>query len=430
MPKKYMLQDTNVVEIAFATIPAVPKATIAVTKSLDGVEPELTRSVTFAKTDAVKKEVYGYVLVPDEFDLQGHALTKEEVTKACHSFMKNLAQKAARGDGVSGNHTDFEKIGYPIESAIDVDGSLAKAAGVPADKCLSGAWWYGAKCSDDTWAKIEKGDYTGFSIAGNAKPIAVDDDPSDTSELGKAVNALTTGLNSVVTAIGKALGISKADSDPMTYNEAKVERKNTEKLWDIEDALWKSVRSIIESDATNKTELIGQTIDQFKIDMVAFVAALTATETTKALAVTKAILEDVNRRIVNKTDPDPQGGNQDMDEKLAKELTGAIAELKKTIHDELIPAIATAKEAPKPAPNDVKKTDVPPQPDKVAELTKKLDDATTELQALKKEVETLSKTPNPANGNSDDDPKPVNKAERPLAGTPFDFGGGGPRIAS
>ena len=113
---KNKLSNCNVVEIANAGLPAVPAATFVVMKNVaigDGQQP-IMKTVRFYKDEA-KKRVYGYVLVPDEPDLQGDVLTKEEVEKAMISYMKNGFFGAAKASGISGSHTDFDNMNHPIE---------------------------------------------------------------------------------------------------------------------------------------------------------------------------------------------------------------------------------------------------------------------------------------------------------------------------
>jgi hypothetical protein len=89
---KFSLSQVNITHVADTANPAVPDAVFALLKSAgvpDG-RGTFAQFCPIAKVDTVKKQAFGYLLVPDIPDLQEHAINKTEVEGAMHSFMKNL----------------------------------------------------------------------------------------------------------------------------------------------------------------------------------------------------------------------------------------------------------------------------------------------------------------------------------------------------
>lgn len=129
-------------------------------------EPKVTqkwdRFVSIAKRDDVQQIVIGAVYVPYDkkddstVDTHGHACTREEIEKMAYKFMEDLNLK-----NVDQQHNFKSGYGYVVESY------LAKS-GDPLFK--EGTWVAGVKVTDDVvWKKIEKGEITGFSLAGSAR---------------------------------------------------------------------------------------------------------------------------------------------------------------------------------------------------------------------------------------------------------------------
>lgn len=111
--------------------------------------------VAIQKTDPVKQIAYGIVYPPDEADTQGDSMTAEEIEKAAYAFMRK-----SRTENIDAEH-DFEKRAgcWVCESWIVKTGDPMFSE--------AGAWAIGVKIDNaDEWAALTKGDYTGFSLAG------------------------------------------------------------------------------------------------------------------------------------------------------------------------------------------------------------------------------------------------------------------------
>jgi len=128
------------------------------------------RIVGFKKADEAKRIVYGEVYVPwtgdgpppaDARDTDGHWMRPEEIEKMAHRFMENL-----RLTKIDKQHDEEPDEGIVVESFI----------ARPGDPDFTpGAWVLGTKIiKDETWEAIQKGEITGYSMAGAA--VIIPDD--------------------------------------------------------------------------------------------------------------------------------------------------------------------------------------------------------------------------------------------------------------
>lgn len=121
--------------------------------------------VPILKSDAKRQMVYGVVYAPGGAgDADGHVMDVAEIEKAALGFMK-----AGRVGQIDVNHDESVGGAYVAESWL-VKGS---AAGVTCDALFPeepvGTWCVGIKVEDAaTWAKVEKGELAGLSLAGTA----------------------------------------------------------------------------------------------------------------------------------------------------------------------------------------------------------------------------------------------------------------------
>ena len=123
------------------------------------MQNRIDRIVDFKKSDATKRIVYGEVYVPDERDSDGNWMTAETIEKMAHSFMQEL-----RLVNIDKNHDGETDKGVVVESFIARSGD---------PDFTEGAWVAAVKVADsDTWAAVEKGEITGFSIEGRGELIS------------------------------------------------------------------------------------------------------------------------------------------------------------------------------------------------------------------------------------------------------------------
>lgn len=117
-------------------------------------QPNVEADVKLLKRDEAQQIVYGVVYEPDVVDAHGDFMDAEEIEKAAHVFLKEFRN-------IDKQHDFTSKVGEVIESYI-----------APADFELGGqtvtkgTWMMAVKVVDDVWTGIQKGEYTGFSLAG------------------------------------------------------------------------------------------------------------------------------------------------------------------------------------------------------------------------------------------------------------------------
>lgn len=111
------------------------------------------------KADDPQKLVYGIVYEPSVEDSQGDYMDASDIEKAAHGFMESYQH-------IDKQH-DFEtKAGKVVESYVaPVDIEIGDTM------ITKGTWVLVTKATDEIWDAIQKGDYTGYSMAGQAEVI-------------------------------------------------------------------------------------------------------------------------------------------------------------------------------------------------------------------------------------------------------------------
>jgi Putative phage serine protease XkdF len=208
----------------------------------EGKEP-VQKSIVIAKADKAKQIVYGVVYEPDVVDAHGDFMTAEEIEKAAHAFMESR-----HTHNIDKQHDLEADEGYVVESYIaPVDMQLGD------QEIKKGSWVAGVKVTNvETWAAIEKGEITGFSMWGVGKRVKVEDAPSDTDS-----ESVEKGLlHSIAKAVAR---IIKGDV------KDKYERnKKTNDFWNAWNAFettirrynWQTDRFEFESDPEKAREAI------------------------------------------------------------------------------------------------------------------------------------------------------------------------------
>lgn len=108
-----------------------------------------------------RRLVYGVVLAPNEVDLQNHTMTERGVEYAAHHYLGS--------NGIMGIRHTAPADAVCVESYIapvdfEMNGQIV----------LAGSWVLVSYVrSDELWAKILSGDYTGYSVGGFGKTIPV-----------------------------------------------------------------------------------------------------------------------------------------------------------------------------------------------------------------------------------------------------------------
>jgi hypothetical protein len=139
------------------------------TSEVDSVELSDTKPSVEFRVPIIKKTskkiVFGEVLVPEKTDSQGHIYSESEVEQAAHYWMKEFQQLGEmHSKMLNGQSTVLESYVAPVTFSLG-DRSVKK-----------GTWLLKLYVEDDDlWAKIEGGEYTGFSIQGLADAESLTD---------------------------------------------------------------------------------------------------------------------------------------------------------------------------------------------------------------------------------------------------------------
>ncbi|MCY7470488.1 XkdF-like putative serine protease domain-containing protein [Bacillus safensis] len=109
-----------------------------------------------AKADDAQRLVYGIVYEPNVADAHGDYMTPEEIEKAAHGFLKDAREIDKQHDFQGGVGEVVES--YIAPSDFEMGGEIIK----------KGSWVLVTKASDEIWEQIQKGEITGYSMAGTA----------------------------------------------------------------------------------------------------------------------------------------------------------------------------------------------------------------------------------------------------------------------
>jgi 2'-5' RNA ligase len=111
----------------------------------------------------------GVVLEPDEVDAQDDTVKSPVIKNAAHRFLSNFGRTGGSRLGLM--HKQFGDIGFALaESWVQHEDTI-----IGGEKVKKGSWLMGVKAlSDELWAKVKRGELTGFSIGGVASMVAPD----------------------------------------------------------------------------------------------------------------------------------------------------------------------------------------------------------------------------------------------------------------
>ncbi|MED0735661.1 XkdF-like putative serine protease domain-containing protein [Aneurinibacillus thermoaerophilus] len=220
----------------------------------------IQKSITIAKSDGARQIVYGVVYAPNVVDAHGDMMTAEEIEKAAHGFME-----AQHTHNIDKQHDLQADKGFVIESYIaPCDMQLGNQT------IVKGSWVVGVKVTDsETWAQIEKGEITGFSMWGVGQRVPVEAAPSTSQEdimkgFFHAISKFFRREGSKPVTISKAVQSFKSR---METGDVRDQWFNAR--WALDDTLWEIMN---DDTITDKAAAVGQTIDEFKTVAVALAA--------------------------------------------------------------------------------------------------------------------------------------------------------------
>lgn len=157
---------------------AANKRSFLLTKSEE--QPNVSRDMNILKQDASQQIAYGIVYEPLVKDAHDDYMTAEEIEKAAHIFLKDYRQ-------IDKQHDFTSQVGDVIESYIaPADFELG------GETVTKGTWVMAVKVADEVWSGIQKGEFTGFSLAGMGEVIEKAEDGK--SFLAKIKDSVTEVL--------------------------------------------------------------------------------------------------------------------------------------------------------------------------------------------------------------------------------------------
>jgi hypothetical protein len=120
-----------------------------------------------AANGAEKRLVYGEVLIPEKWDNQQDIISEDEIEKAAHGFLE-----------------EYQNLGFNHKGKLDKSAArIVESYIAPVDMQLGGrsvkkgTWVLVTKVySDALWDAIKKGDINGYSVGGQSRWVAADDE--------------------------------------------------------------------------------------------------------------------------------------------------------------------------------------------------------------------------------------------------------------
>jgi hypothetical protein len=168
MPKE--LLDVHVTHVSYVKKPANKKRFFFFKSEDEEMPNPIEVKVKIVKSEGAERKVYGIVYSPDEIDAQGHMMNRDTIEKACHEFNENYRK-------IDKQHDYIEGAGVVLESYI-----LLKDLDFNGEAISEGSWVLVTRATEENYASIEKGEITGYSLAGYAERVVekqVEDTESD-----------------------------------------------------------------------------------------------------------------------------------------------------------------------------------------------------------------------------------------------------------
>lgn len=175
------LKNVKVTHVSFVD-KAANKKKFFLTKS-DGAPQTFETTVrTITKADDPQKLVYGVVYEPDVKDAHDDFMTAEEIEKAAHGFMQNYQQIDKQHDFEAGAGTVVQSYIAPCD--LELGETIQK-----------GSWVLVTKATDEIWESIQKGEFTGYSLAGNAEVTEVKKATQGIFNKNKLIRDVSTAID-------------------------------------------------------------------------------------------------------------------------------------------------------------------------------------------------------------------------------------------
>jgi hypothetical protein len=151
------LKNANITHVSYVDKAANQKK-FFLTKSAN--QPNFEKNVQIlTKSDDAQQLVYGVVYEPGVLDIHGDFMTAAEIEKAAHAFMKDYQNIDTQHNFEAGAGELVES--YVVQADMEIGG----------ETITKGSWVIVTKATDEVWESIQKGDITGYSMAGKAETV-------------------------------------------------------------------------------------------------------------------------------------------------------------------------------------------------------------------------------------------------------------------
>ena len=242
---------TNVnVELISLVDKGANKKTI-IWKSANGdTELKKIRDIHFAKTDEVKRKVYGLVYSPNEKDAHGDFMKPAEIEKSQERFMQALN---------SPNKTDIQHNNKPLSDVFMCETWITKESDSLFPNDPVGSWAYAVKVNnDDVWNKVVSGELTGFSMYGTAQVI--EDTETEKGLMTKFIKTFTKFFEDKMETKKET---SEVDEVQLVkdFNSLSGTQEIQDYVWTLSDSIRQALNDQTISDVKQQ---ILTNIDQFK----------------------------------------------------------------------------------------------------------------------------------------------------------------------
>lgn len=190
------LENVKVTHVSYVD-KAANKKQFFLTKSAS--EPTFETTVKLlTKSDDPQKLVYGVVYEPDVEDAHGDFMDAETIEKAAHGFMEEY-------QNIDKQHDFKTNAGKVVESYV------APSDMTVGDTVIAkGTWVLVTKATDELWESIQKGEFTGYSLAGTAEVEEVKKQTTDNfnnSKMYRDINAALDAFRSATWDILDSYGV-------------------------------------------------------------------------------------------------------------------------------------------------------------------------------------------------------------------------------
>lgn len=180
------------------------------TKSAD--KPNFTKEVQLVtKADDPQKLVYGVVYAPDVKDSHGDFADAETIEKAAHEFMTNYQQIDKQHDFTTNAGQIVESYIAPVDMTFD-ETTIAK-----------GTWVLVTKATDEIWENIQKGELTGYSLAGTADVEEVEKATKDIFDKNQTYRDMDSSLSAFRSATWSILdNYHQSDAEKLASIQSEI----------------------------------------------------------------------------------------------------------------------------------------------------------------------------------------------------------------